>query len=359
MASPAEYVIEESVRNVLCENFDACDPKLSELLEALSKHGASECWHKHGTFKQHLFGVWRILYLWKQPQEVCRCGLFHSAYSNSYVNLAIFKPDEDRSLLGSLVGEKAEQLIEMFCTVPRHHVVFDLILPNRKEGIPKEGFTVNHIRHKEQTIHLTPSAIRTIIILTIADICDQHFGWQDVLLDNTRGEFTLKGAALGPLWPGDGRPGLWMSGLSRLACLARSCEGDCPLPPIFDCCTKELTAEDEAKALDCYWHAVCHENTVDKYDESARLLLAAIEANPFVAEPHVLLAQIYNFQTKYEDAVRHATAALKIFLDWGACYDKRMPWEAWVAWTRVLLDRASEKNWPHDSWSIISLGMVK
>jgi ribulose bisphosphate carboxylase small subunit len=44
----------------------------------------------------HLFEVWRILKLWRMPDVICRCGLLHSAYSNSYVNLAIFDPTVGR-----------------------------------------------------------------------------------------------------------------------------------------------------------------------------------------------------------------------------------------------------------------------
>ena len=53
---------------------------------------------------------------WGQDDTVCSCGLFHSAYSNSYVNVAIFKAEEDgRPRLRELVGQQAEELIHFFC----------------------------------------------------------------------------------------------------------------------------------------------------------------------------------------------------------------------------------------------------
>jgi hypothetical protein len=70
---------------------------------------------QHGTFKQHLLGVWKILTVWDQPQALARCGLFHSAYSNSYVNLAIFKAGVDRELVKEDCGAEAEDLIYKFC----------------------------------------------------------------------------------------------------------------------------------------------------------------------------------------------------------------------------------------------------
>jgi hypothetical protein len=53
--------------------------------------------------------------VWEQPQALARCGLFHSAYSNSYVNLAIFKAGVDRELVREDCGAEAEDLIYKFC----------------------------------------------------------------------------------------------------------------------------------------------------------------------------------------------------------------------------------------------------
>lgn len=89
---------------------------------------------QHGTFKQHLLGVWKILSVWEQPQALARCGLFHSAYSNSYVNLAIFKAGVDRGLVKEDCGAEAEDLIYKFCGACVYREIgsgfrFDSILP--------------------------------------------------------------------------------------------------------------------------------------------------------------------------------------------------------------------------------------
>jgi len=93
-------------------------------LELLSKNAADECWHKHGTFKEHLFGTWRIIKLWGQSDAICRLGLFHSIYSNDYVNLAIFNCEQERDYLKNLLGDEAEELVFKFCQVPRHEMIF-------------------------------------------------------------------------------------------------------------------------------------------------------------------------------------------------------------------------------------------
>jgi hypothetical protein len=86
-----------NARLFLREDYEAVDPNLPALLRVLRDRGAGECSHKHGTFYEHLLHVYRMLKLWDAPNPVALCGLFHSAYSNSYVNLAIFEPNVERS----------------------------------------------------------------------------------------------------------------------------------------------------------------------------------------------------------------------------------------------------------------------
>ncbi|CAN6245524.1 unnamed protein product, partial [Urochloa humidicola] len=104
------------------------DPALPGLIAVLRAADAGECWHKHGTFLAHLLDVHRILHLWGAPAAVSRCGLFHSAYSNSYVNLAIFQPDTGRAHVAAVVGAPAERLVHLFCVVPRQQLIHDDLL---------------------------------------------------------------------------------------------------------------------------------------------------------------------------------------------------------------------------------------
>ena len=101
----------ERERYILREDFSKIDPEAEVLIKLLRDHGAAECWHKHSTFLEHLVGVWRIMSLWEQSQDVARFGMFHSAYSNSFVNLAIFKPNADRQIVRDAVGTEAERLV--------------------------------------------------------------------------------------------------------------------------------------------------------------------------------------------------------------------------------------------------------
>ena len=62
------------LRALLADDWAAVDPALPPLLEMLFARSAGEDWHKAGTFKDHLFGVARILTLWNQPREVVLLG---------------------------------------------------------------------------------------------------------------------------------------------------------------------------------------------------------------------------------------------------------------------------------------------
>ncbi|PON87744.1 hypothetical protein TorRG33x02_164390 [Trema orientale] len=86
----------DSARPFLRGELESVDERLPSLVRVLRSVGAGECWHKHGSFLDHLLDMYRILKLWRAEDSVCLLGLFHSAYSNSYVNLAIFDPSTGR-----------------------------------------------------------------------------------------------------------------------------------------------------------------------------------------------------------------------------------------------------------------------
>ncbi|KAL8103555.1 hypothetical protein AgCh_027944 [Apium graveolens] len=58
---------------------------------------------------------------------------------------------------------------------------------------------------------------------------------------------------------------------------------------------------------------------------------------------------------RYEDVEK----GLTVLLEWGSPWDKRMLWEGWIAWARVLLMKAKKKSWPQTSWCILNLGLVR
>ncbi|XP_050232531.1 uncharacterized protein LOC126681151 [Mercurialis annua] len=405
-----------SARPFLRGELESIDKNLPSLVAVLRSVGAGECWHKHGSFLDHLVDIYRILKIWKAPDSVCLCGLFHSAYSNSYVNLAIFDPHTGRDVVRGHVGEAAERLIHLFCIVPRQPLIHDdllfkysdsellehliqseISLKNVKEKgifhgeeeswrrkinslLPAEGITVKHIKTGEDFI-VTRRMVAVFLMMTMADFSDQLFGFQDLLFENYDGRLEFKGNnSANSLWPGNGKPGLWMNSVSRMGAIytlirreeeiyieerksgggievdeARDETIELVVPPVFDKCTKILDASVQIEARDLYWQGVCDMSQ----ENSEELLLRCIEKNPYVGEPHVVLGQVYMIKGRFEEAERAAERGVRLLLEWGSPWDKRTSWEGWIAWGRVVLMKAKEKSWPNTSWGILNLGLVR
>jgi hypothetical protein len=51
------------------------------------------------------------------------------------------------------------------------------------------------------------------------------------------------------------------------------------------------------------------------YEQAARL-------NPYMAEPHLMLAQLHVQAGRWQEGEQEARQALQLFLDWGTQYDK-------------------------------------
>ncbi|OWM72646.1 hypothetical protein CDL15_Pgr013114 [Punica granatum] len=414
----------ETARPFLRGELEKVDPALPSLVAVLRSVGAGECWHKHGNFLDHLVDIYRILRIWGAPDAVCLCGLFHSAYSNSYVNLAIFDPNTGRDVVRGHVGAAAERLIHLFCVVPRQPLIHDDLLFHyedesellghlaasedslkaaREKGIfhpeepwrkkinsllPPQGVTVKHIKTGED-VAVSRRVVAVFLVMTMADFSDQLFGFQDELFENSNGRLEFSGNNFAEtLWPGDGKPGLWMNSISRMGAvymlIAREEEIfmeqkkrgnsdinredediELVIPPVFQWCTRVLGPQEHIEARDLYWEAVCGTYSSKKGANSDRLgiaeelLLRSIEKNPFVGEPHVVLAQVYLGRGRFEEAEREAERGLRMMLEWGSPWDKRTSWEGWVAWARVLLMKAKERSWPQTSWGILNLGLVR
>jgi hypothetical protein len=350
-----QHLLPSTVRSILSHRPEDIDPRMPEYIRLLSDLGAHECWHKHGTFAEHLVDVWSILVLWGQPEAVCRMGLFHSTYSNSFVNLALLKPDADRGVLRRLVGDEAEFLVDLFCSVPRMEILFKHCIP---AGRVPESITVKHIRTGAPLV-LDKKTIATFLLFTMADWSEQWFGWQDHMFGNHEGKFQFQDDNPHTLWPGDNRPGMWMSFVSRLGAMVREA-ADCgvAVPPVFAACTHELSGHDERRARDLYWDVV--HNKTEARDAAAALaaLQEAVACNPFVAEPRVVMAQLLLAAGRFDEAAAQARRAVELLSEWGTAWDKRVMWRGWVAWARVLLQSARERTWPDTAMGVINLGLV-
>ena len=353
---------------ILANDYDSIDETLTGSLAQIRNRGGHRCWHKHSTFLDHLLNVHNILRLWEQTPKVGRVGLFHSAYSNSYVNLALFYPNQDseRDEMKKLVGSDADLMIHLFCVIDRQKVVVKTLLANGY--IPKDGLNVNHLR-EDSTIFLSAEILKMLTIFTMADVADQYFGWQDRLFGGIRQENSMLSTEdddeleheSTSLWPGPSQPGLWMSYVSELGAVAKTYEGEdessiLPVPALFDNCTITLSKENERKASDLYWSFVMNLVPEEAVIDSLKL---SIEYNPWYFEGYVMLAQKCLHINRKADAEKMTSRALELQRLWGTAYDKRLSFPAWVSWTRVLQQRSkSILKWPTNSWEVNNFGMV-
>lgn len=97
-----------------------------------------------------------------------------------------------------------------------------------------------------------------------------------------------------------------------------------PLPPVFNHCAEILPEAQQQQARDIYWKAVSSpelqgpqhaEQVLGMYEQAAAL-------NPYVAEPHLMLAQLHVQAGRWQQAEAEARQALQLFLQWGTPHDK-------------------------------------
>jgi hypothetical protein len=245
--------------------------------------------------------------------------------------------------------------------------------------IPAEGIKVEHIKTREDVV-VSRRVMAVFLLMTVADFSDQYVDYQDKLFRNEDGRLEYPGDNWATLWPGTGKPGLWMNSMSRVSALyhlivreeeiyieerkqkggedeeeGRDEDIELVLPPVFDYCTKLLDSKDQIVARDLYWEAICGK----EWEKAEKKLVECCSLNPFIGEPHLVLAQVYLNGRRYEEAEREAETGLRLMLEWGSSWDKRMTWEGWISWGRVMLGNAKDRDWPTNAWGIINLGLVK
>ncbi|CFO47137.1 Uncharacterised protein [Bordetella pertussis] len=131
-----------------------------------------------------------------------------------------------------------------------------------------------------------------------------------------------------------------------------------PTPPAFGHCTAVLDAGDEAAAAALYWQVITRMHPMTEMDSAHHLLQAAIAHNPWVAEPRLLLAQLALTAQDYDTALEQAAAGLAALQAWGTSWDKRIEWSGWMAWARILLQNARDRQWPATLGGLNGLGLM-
>ncbi|CFT89988.1 Uncharacterised protein [Bordetella pertussis] len=356
MSSSAD--LHPHARALLADHYAAIDADLPALLELLFARSAGEDWHKAGTFKHHLLGVYRTLALWNQPREVRLLGLFHSVYGNEYVDLTLFDRERERATLRQYLGEEAEQWVHLFCAMPRTQFVQRILAG---EGRGATGLVLQGA--DGQPLTLTPRQVAAFIVVSAADVGEQWHSWQDEIFagypHQERRDTSTHWAA--SLWPGPLKPpARILDMLSRLLQPLSTLPAGTgiPTPPAFGHCTAVLDAGDEAAAAALYWQGITRMHPMTEMDSAHHLLQAAIAHNPWVAEPRLLLAQLALTAQDYDTALEQAAAGLAALQAWGTSWDKRIEWSGWMAWARILLQNARDRQWPATLGGLNGLGLM-
>ena len=324
------------------------DADLAPVLPLVLARGVGQDWHKAGTFRHHLVGVARSLTLWRQPREVRLLGLLHSVYGNAFVDLVKFDAASERGRLRDLIGADAEEQVYLFCTASRREFVQKVLAGQ----IEADGSVALHTNAGEP-LTLAPALVASFIIVSMADSIEQWFSWQDDVYSRFPEANHHRPQPvhwMASLWPGPMRPSgrmLHQINALGLALQHPALKDLLPLPPVFDYCRASLPAADEAAATSLYWAVIQQDQPLVDLDVATGVLGRAVRLNPWVGEPQMVLAQLYLSAGRHADAERMAASALNAFCAWGTAWDKRVQWDAWIAWTRILLQGARDAAlWP-------------
>jgi len=132
-----------------------------------------------------------------------------------------------------------------------------------------------------------------------------------------------------------------------------------PVPPAFDHGQGILQAKNEAAASALYWQVITRMQPLTESQTARHLLESAIDNNPWVGEPRLLLAQLAMTQGDWTTAEAQSLAGLRALQAWGTAWDKRIAWEGWIAWARILLQNARKREWPDSLGALNGLGLVE
>lgn len=313
---------------------------VADILEQLKSPGVMEFAHGRDTFYSHLQGTYGILRAWNQPTDVCLLGMTHTAYGGDLFQFFLWDSMDNREGLRDLIGAEAEGLTFLFGTIHRG-MLGDLqgVMANATDMAPLRGDTV--VTHRtDGTVSVPAATAAKILLATVADYLDQMVeqnGWRD---------HHQVDVSVDRLYPGDGRPTLAFYWFSQVCRAVR--EHLEVVPPIFDSCTTVISKADEIAARDLYWKVTLSEYELSEA-EQRELLYRAIEHNPFVGEPHILLAQLYYRNGEYRTAAEHCRQALQKLYVLASAWDKRRSFRQWVGFSRVLMMRSNRhlQGLPH------------
>jgi hypothetical protein len=248
---------------------------------------------RHGTqsLEEHLFNTFHILTAWQQPLRVQYAGLMHSVYSTDVFNHRTFNFNE-RDRVRALVGDLAERLAYLFCTIDRRELL-SVVRASGNEA--PDSFELTS-RLDGRPLQVTPKDAGDLLVIYMANAAEQ---------------------SCRP----DRSPAPWLSNVSHLG---REARGLAEItPPVFDRCTTAVSTAEETQLLEDYQH-----------------LFAGIGNRdwPLVAEPLLWMGFREMDHGTAERAGELGRAAAARLQEWGTPWDKRLSLRQWQQLCAALCD---------------------
>src|SRR6202161_1092617 len=106
------------------------DKNYKRMTDFLVELGIDKINHTTKTSLGHLIGLYRLMETLGCAEELCRAGMFHSIYGTQLFQGFKLSLDQ-RPQLRDLIGERAERLAYLNCTMKRES--FDLALEQPEE----------------------------------------------------------------------------------------------------------------------------------------------------------------------------------------------------------------------------------
>jgi len=106
--------------------------------------------------------------------------------------------------------------------------------------------------------------------------------------------------------------------------------------------TTVLEQHQEYKARALYWQANQNERTMPAM-QLEELYTQSIICNPFIAEPRIILSQLLYNRGEYKEACVQASKSIDLLYQWGTHWDKRVSFEQWIGFARMMHMRARRK----------------
>jgi hypothetical protein len=280
----------------------AGDQSSSEILRELRHRHAHQVSHGRSSLEQHLSGTRDILTAWHQPSRVCLAGFLHSGYSTDAFEHRLFDI-YDRCPMSRLIGEDAEQMVYLFCSIHRQDL-FDALRRTSGEMVEPLHFAN---RHGGPDLTVTRRDVGDLLVLHIANTAEQ-------------------------CCQSDGVPAPWIAQAAELGQWTKNLAD--VVPPVFDGCTRIVSRASEDRLLEAYRTAL---EQVATDPHGARASLSEASAGlPFVAEPFIWLGFLSIAVGDSEAAARFGVQAQALLAEWATPWDKRLTLWDWQTLATIL-----------------------